>query len=266
MHSWYSTPPPRILGHRGAAGVAPENTLPSFALALALGADILEMDVHGSRDGVVVVMHDDTVDRTTDGTGKVRDLSWRQIEALDAGYHFSRDGRDFPFRGHGVKVPTLEGVLSTFPLAVCNVEIKENDGALIDEVIAMIRRLDARSRVLLAAENGAILEHVRGHADDIATSFSAQDVAEFLTRVDSGNWAGYAPRGIALQVPVRVGEIEIVRPEVIAASHRFGLEVHAWTINDPDDMHELWNRGVDGIVSDLPGLARVVARKCFGGG
>lgn len=260
MQSFFSLPPPRIFGHRGAAGLAPENTLPSFALALALGADVLELDVHGTHDGVVVVMHDDTVDRTTNGSGAVRDLTWRQIEALDAGYHFTRDGRDFPFRGHGVKVPTFESVLITFPLAVCNVEIKENDGGLIDEVVGILRRLDAAGRVIVAAEKGEILRHVRGHAREVTTSFSAEDVADFLTRVEAGRWGDYAPPGIALQVPPRLGALEILRPEVIAAAHRLGLEVHAWTINDPDEMKELWEKGVDGIVSDLPGLARVTAR------
>ncbi len=264
MRTCFSTPPPRILGHRGAAGLAPENTLPSFALALALGADILELDVHGTRDGVVVVMHDDTVDRTTDGSGAVRDLTWRQVESLDAGYGFSRDGRDFPFRGHGVKVPTFEAVLVTFPLAICNVEIKENDGALIDEVIRLVRRFDAAGRVILAAEKGPILQHVRAHGGELITSFSAEDVAEFLRRVEADDWSGYTPPGIALQVPVRVGPIEIVRPEVVAAAHRWQLEVHAWTINDAEEMKRLWELGVDGIVSDLPGLARVVAQEFAG--
>ncbi|GIW43325.1 MAG: glycerophosphoryl diester phosphodiesterase [Candidatus Binatia bacterium] len=262
---FYSTPPPRILGHRGAAGQAPENTLPSFALALALGADVLEFDVHPTRDGFVVVIHDDTVDRTTDGSGLVRELTLRQIEQLDAGYHFSRDGRDFPFRGHGVRIPTFPAVLQHFPLATCNVEIKENDGAFIDEVIATIRRLDATHRVLVAAENGDIMDHVRRHAPDLVTSFSAKDVLHFMDCLQHSQWSHYEAPGIALQIPPRVGDIELVRPELVAAAHRLGIEVHVWTINDPEQMRSFLDMGVDGIVSDLPGLAHVVARQFHGG-
>ncbi|MCX8072867.1 MAG: glycerophosphodiester phosphodiesterase [Candidatus Binatia bacterium] len=262
--SFYRNPPPRIFGHRGAAGQAPENTLPSFALGLALGADILEFDVHPTRDGFIVVIHDDTLDRTTNGSGLVRDHALHQIERLDAGYHFSRDGRDFPFRGHGVRVPTFEAVLKQFPLATCNVEIKENDSGLIDEVIATLRRLDAVHRVLVAAENGAILEQVRLRAPDITTSFSAQDVLTFLDRLQHQRWDGYTPPGIALQVPPRVGDIELVRPELIAAAHQLGLEVHVWTLNDPDEIRRVLELRVDGVVSDLPGLAQVIAREFSG--
>jgi glycerophosphoryl diester phosphodiesterase len=263
-HRFYPTPPPRVFGHRGAAGQAPENTLPSFALALALGAEVLEFDLHPTRDGFVVVLHDDTLDRTTNGSGLVRDHTLRQIERLDAGYHFSRDGRDFPFRGHGVRVPTFDAVLQQFPLATCNVEIKENDPGLIDEVIATIRRLDATHRVLVAAEKGEILDHVRQQAPEITTSFSAADVVDFLTRVTEARWSDYRPPGIALQVPVRVGDIEIVRPDVVQAAHDLGLEVHVWTLNDPAEIRSVLELGVDGIISDLPGLARTIVRKFQG--
>ena len=261
---FYRNPPPRIFGHRGAAGQAPENTLPSFALATALGADILEFDLHPTRDGFVVVIHDDTVDRTTNGTGLVREHTLTQLERLDAGYHFSRDGHDFPFRGQGVRIPTFETVLQHFPLATCNVEIKENDPALIDEVIALIRRFDASHRVLVAAEKGDILRRVRHHAPDLATGFSAEDVLEFLNRLQSQQWSNYTPPGIALQVPLTVGNVELVRPDVIAAAHDLGLEVHVWTLNDPAEMERVLRLGVDGIVSDLPGLARVIAQQFLG--
>src|SRR5574340_1218890 len=114
---YFAGPTPRVFGHRGAAALAPENTLPSFALALALGADALELDVHGTRDGVIVVIHDDTLERTTKGQGAVRDHTWSALSQLDAGYHFTHDGRTFPFRGQGVRLPTLDAVLQRFPLA-----------------------------------------------------------------------------------------------------------------------------------------------------
>ena len=249
---------PRVFGHRGAAGLAPENTLPSFALGLALGADVLEFDVHASRDGVIVVIHDDTLDRTTNASGAVRERTLYELQQLDAGYHFSRDGRDFPYRGQGIHIPTLEAVLKRFPLAYCNLEIKQEDPPIAADVIDVIRRLDAQHRVLLAAEQDTIMQEIRRHAADIPTSFSAAEVADFITRLHAADLAGYHPAGCALQIPPRHGSIELVTAESVAAAHRCGLEVHVWTINERKEMERLLALGVDGIMSDLPGLARCV--------
>jgi glycerophosphoryl diester phosphodiesterase len=255
---FFNGPRPRVFGHRGAAGLAPENTLPSFALALALGADVLELDVHASRDGVIVVSHDPTLERTTNGTGALRDHTFHQLQQLDAGYRFSRDGHDFPYRGQGVRIPPFETVLKQFPLAYCNLEIKQADPLIVEEVIAIIRRFDAQHRVLLAAEHDEIMRDVRLHAGDIATSFSAAEVADFIGRVHAGSLDGYQPVGRALQIPPRFGEIELVTADSVAAAHRCGLEVHVWTINQRDEMQRLLALGVDGLMSDLPGLARTV--------
>jgi glycerophosphoryl diester phosphodiesterase len=255
---YFAGPTPRVFGHRGAAGLAPENTIPSFALALALGADMLELDVHASRDGVVVVCHDPTLERTTNGTGPVRERSLYELQQLDAGYNYTRDGHDYPYRGHGLRVATLEALLKDFPLAYCNIEIKQADPPIVAQVVEVIQRLGAQHRVLLAAEEDAIMQEIHHLAGEIATSFSAAEVADFIGRVQSGNWAGYRPSGRALQIPPRFGDIELATAETVAAAHRCGLEVHVWTINDADEMKSLLELGVDGIISDLPGLARVV--------
>jgi glycerophosphoryl diester phosphodiesterase len=256
--AFLSGPKPRVFGHRGAAGLAPENTIPSFALALAMGADILELDVHATRDGVPVVMHDPTVDRTTNGAGAVSEYSWAELRALDAGHQFTRDGREFPYRGHGVHIPTLEAVLKRFPLARCNMEVKQESRALVEEVVQLIRRLDAEHRVLLAAEHDSIMRLLRVAAGSIATSFAAGEVADFIGRLPAGDFSTYEPKGVALQIPVRFGDIELVTAESVEAAHRCGLEVHVWTVNDPEEMQNLLHLGVDGIISDLPGLARTV--------
>lgn len=249
---------PRVFGHRGAAGLAPENTLPSFALGLELGADILELDVHGTRDGAIVVFHDPTLERTTNGEGQVREHTLAQLQALDAGYQFTRDGRDFPYRGQGVRVTTFEDLLRRFPSARYNVEVKQGDPAIALEVVNLVRRLKATERVLLAAEHGEIMDDIRQHSDDIATSFSTPDAVEFFGRVQRGELANYQPPGCALQIPARFGDIELATRENIDAAHALGLEMHIWTINQSDEMTELLALGVDGIISDLPGLARRV--------
>lgn len=249
---------PRVLGHRGAAGLAPENTLPSFALGVALGADVLEFDVHATLDGVIVVLHDPTLERTTNGHGPVSAHSWARIEALDAGYQFSRDGRDFPFRAQGVRIPTLEAVLLAFPTTPCNIEIKQDEPPIVAAAVETIRRCGAQERVVLAAERDAIMAEIRRVAPDIASSFSAGEVADFVSRLSDNGFDNYHPAGCALQIPPRVGPIELVTAESVATAHRYGLEVHVWTINQRDEMEALLALGVDGIVTDLPGVARLV--------
>jgi glycerophosphoryl diester phosphodiesterase len=256
---FFASPKPRIFGHRGAAGLAPENTLPSFALGLSLGASILELDVHASRDGVIVVMHDPHLERTTDGSGLVRERALYELQHLDAGFQFTRDGRDFPYRDQGVRIPTLEAVLRYFPLAYCNIEIKQEDPPIVAQVVEVIRKFDAQHRVLLAAERDTIMNEIRHLAGDIVTSFSAAEVADFMARLQGGNWTDYHPAGRALQIPTRFGDIDLVTAESVAAAHHRGLEVHVWTINQRDEMQQLLALGVDGIMSDLPGLARAVA-------
>jgi glycerophosphoryl diester phosphodiesterase len=247
---------PRVFGHRGAAGLAPENTLPSFALGLALGADVLEFDVHASRDGTIVVIHDATLDRTTNGAGPVRECTLHRLQQLDAGFQFTRGGGDFPYRGQGIRIPTLESVFKLFPLASCNIEIKQGDPPIAAEVVDLIHRFDAQHRVLLAAEDDWIMQDIRRHASDIATSFSAPEVADFVARVRMSTFENYGPAGCALQIPSRYGAIELVTAHSVTAAHRCGLEMHVWTINQRDEMERLLQLGVDGIMSDLPGLAR----------
>ncbi|MEA2625619.1 MAG: glycerophosphoryl diester phosphodiesterase, partial [Candidatus Binatota bacterium] len=146
---YFAGPRPRIFGHRGAAGVAPENTLASFQRALDDGAEILELDVHATRDGEVVVIHDPTVDRTTDGHGAVRDLTLADLGRLDAGHAFLRDG-GFPFRGSGIRVPTLAEVIDEFPTVPLNVEIKQREPEIEAVVAALVARRGAMKRVMLA--------------------------------------------------------------------------------------------------------------------
>lgn len=249
---------PLVFGHRGAAGLAPENTLPSFALAQALGADVFELDVHASSDGVICVMHDPELERTTNGEGLVREQTWAQLQKLDAGFRFTRDGRDFPYRDHAVRIPSLEALLKAYPTVPCNIEVKQEEPAIVEEVVRVIERGGAAARVILAAEHDSIMTEIRRHAGGMPTSFATLEAMDFFARVQSGNFDGYAPSGCALQIPPRFGDVELVTEESLAAARRFNLEVHVWTINQRDEMEALVRLGVDAIMSDLPGLARAV--------
>lgn len=262
MTSYFSPPRPRVFGHRGAAGVAPENTLPSFALAAALGATYLELDVHATADGEIVVLHDPTLERTTDGDGPVAALSWRQVAALDAGYRFTHDGHTFPFRGQGIRIPTLRRVLDDFPSHLLNIEIKQGGRAVVDAVLDLLRGAASLGRVLLAAEHDDIMNTIRAATGgQVMTSSSVGEVIDFVGRWQAGNWEGYAPHGRALQIPPAHGGIELVTADSVAAAHRAGLEVHVWTINDAAGIERLLDLGVDGVMSDLPGLVAAAVRR-----
>jgi glycerophosphoryl diester phosphodiesterase len=262
MSTFFAPPRPRVFGHRGAAGVAPENTLPSFALATALGATYLELDVHATADGEIVVLHDPLCERTTDGTGSVAAQPWSAIAALDAGYRFTHDGQSFPYRGQGVRIPRLAEVVAAFPAQCFNIEIKQGDPPIVDAVVAVLDEAGCLDRVLLAAEHDEIMAAIRDAVGErVPTGMSVGDAFAFFDRVQRDEWIGYTAPGAALQIPPRHGALELVTPATLAAAHRVGLEIHVWTINDAPEIERLLALGVDGIMSDLPGLAAVAARR-----
>lgn len=255
--AYFSPTGPRVFGHRGAAALAPENTLASFALASQMGAEYLELDVHASSDGTIVVHHDSDLDRTTDGVGPVSALSWREIQTLDAGFHFRGAEGSYPYRGQGVRIPALEAVLLAFPTRFFNIEIKQGAPSVVADVVALLRRCDAAERTLLAAEHDSIMTEIRAAVgDSIVTGSSTGDVIAFIDRCERDDWRGYTHPGAALQIPRSFGDRDLVTPQTIAAAHRLGVEVHVWTINAAAEIETLLDLGVDGIMSDAPGLVR----------
>jgi glycerophosphoryl diester phosphodiesterase len=258
---YFSGPKPRKFGHRGAAGLAPENTLPSFRQALADGADALELDVHATRDGTIVVIHDDTVDRTTDGQGEVRGFDLRDLQRLDAGHRFEAGGKH-PFRGCGVRIPTLREVMVELPEVPLNVEVKQIDPPIEKEVRALLDELGRVDDVVLAAEDDTVMKRLHAAAPGSWFSFSSVEAMEIWHRLQASDFNGYHPPGHALQIPPRFGQVEVVTADSIAAVHALGVEMHVWTINDEAEMERLLDLGVDGIMSDFPRvLTEVVARR-----
>lgn len=204
------------------------------------------------------MLHDPTVDRTTNGAGPVGRLRLADVQALDAGYRFQAPDGSFPFRGRGVRIPTLAELLATFPDVPVNVEIKQDAPPIEDAVLAVLDRFAARERTLLAAEHASIMARIRAAAPDVLTSFTAAEVADFVYRFRDGRLDGWTPPGVALQVPPAFGDVAIVTAESVAAAHALGIEVHVWTINDEDEMRRLLALGVDAIMSDVPGRAAAV--------
>lgn len=251
---------PRVMAHRGASGDAPENTIPAFFLAIEQEADILETDAHVSLDGHVVVFHDETVDRTTNGTGAVANMTLAELKRLDAGYRFTTDGgKTFPYRDRGVRIATLEEVLATFPQMPINIELKAHDERLVRgacELLDKFGRFEDGS-VLLAAFDHGLMSMLRKHAPEKAyTSFSAAEIRGMLLRT----WLlwPFRSRGLAFQVPPKRGVVPILTRRFVRLSHALGYEVHPWTIDDPDEMRRLLDLGVDGLFTNYPARARAV--------
>jgi glycerophosphoryl diester phosphodiesterase len=255
-HPYFDLPAPVILGHRGAAGVAPENTLPAFARGLTDGAHILETDVHVTRDDVPVLIHDPSVDRTTDGGGAVADLTLAELQQLDAAHHFSDPhGVKFPYRDQGIRVPSLREAFEAFPEARFNLEIKAPEPHLPAAVVELIEELGRAERTLVTSGSDAIQANLRAVIARRGTRPAlGASLADILEVVQSA-LAGETPQtdSMVLQIPRDFAGNVLVTPELVDHCHRHGIGVHVWTINEPSEIHELLDLGVDGIVTDHPG-------------
>lgn len=249
---WATSAGPLNIAHRGGAGLAPENTLAAFQEGLRWGASYLELDVRPTRDGEVVVLHDERVDRTTDGTGEIASMDLGQAEALDAGYRFSPDGASFPYRGKGVRIPRLEDVLRAFPEARFVVEIKPDDPGFAARVLQAIDAAGARGRVVVASFSDRVLEQVRRDAPGVLTSTGAGEALRMVIMVRLGLGGFWTPPGQVVQVPERQGILPVVTESLIRVLHRRGVPVHVWTVDDVASMRRLAALGVDGIITDYP--------------
>lgn len=246
-----SLPRPLLFGHRGASAKAPENTLAAFELAVAAGADVLELDVHLSRDGVVVVHHDAWVDRTTNGSGEVRAFTFSELRALDAGYRFADAAGEHGFRGRGCQIPRLADVLAAFPGRGFNIELKQANPPMVRSVLEVLERAGTSDVVLAAADDG-IMRAIEAAKPGVALGMSSAECWSFWWQA----MLGRTPRefsGRCLQVPpYHYGVLPVTSRRVIRAAHEAGLEVHVWTVNDPREAAHWLARGVDGVMSDDP--------------
>ena len=247
---------PLLIAHRGGSGLAPENTIYAFRRALQWWrADLLEIDVQPTRDGDAVVIHDPTVDRTTDGSGAVAGMTVRELGELDAGYRYSPDGSSYPLRGAGVRISTLREVLEAFPGARVNVEIK--DARAQEPVWETVRALGAEQRVLIAAGDRKNRARFASYAGP--TSAASQEMYAFFALHKLGLGRFYRPAVDAWQMPDRHGDRQVLGPRWVKEAHAKNVAVHVWTIDEVADMRRLLAWGVDGIISDRPDrLARVL--------
>lgn len=222
-----------VIAHRGASGSAPENTLPAFELAVRQGADAIELDVRLTRDGVPVVLHDATLDRTTDRRGPLGALTLAELGKADA--------------GGGARVPTLADVLRGFPEIPVLVEVKEPAAQV--EVRRVILEERAAERCVLASEDHAALQIFRELP--FAVAASGREIAALYRDVLLRRVPGTVPYRM-LSVPERHRGLRVPTRSFVAAARRLGCPVHVWTINDPSVAQRLWDVGVCGIVTNFP--------------
>jgi glycerophosphoryl diester phosphodiesterase len=248
---------PLLIAHRGGSGLAPENTMAAFERAdRDWRADMIELDVRATADDVCVVLHDETLDRTTDGARPVSRLRLAELRAIDAGFRFTPDGgTSFPFRGRGVRVPTLDEVLEGLPGMVFTVEVKT--GAAQKPLFDTVRRHGATARVIAAGMHDA--DRTLFADWDGPLSASAEQIRAFfrLHALRLGRLRG--PRADVVQVPESHEGRRIVTPRFVRdlAAHR--VPVHVWTVDEAADMHRLLDWGVQGLITDRPDrLARVL--------
>jgi glycerophosphoryl diester phosphodiesterase len=241
---------PIRFAHRGSRVLWPENTMVAFQGAVDLGYRYIETDVHVSRDGRVVIFHDDMLERLTNGVGQFVDHDWKDLKGLDAAHGFKpEDG--FPLRGRGIGMPSLEEAVATFPDVCFNIDLKQP--GIATAVAAEVRRLGIEGRVMIGSFHDRRIRAFRRAAPGVATSAGPGEVARMLARKPT---AGIGAD--AYQVPERGSGVRVVTRRFIDRAHAADKQVHVWTVNEATDMRRLLDLGVDGIVTDRPDVLNAV--------
>ncbi len=241
QHPFLDHPLPIAFAHRGGASDAPENTIGAFAAAVGLGYRYLETDVHVTADGVLVAFHDDKLDRVTDRTGVIAELPWSEVRAARV------DGTG--------EISQMADLLEAFPQARFNIDPKAD--ASVDPLAELIARTGAIDRVCVGAFSDRRIARLRNTlGPGLCTALGPRGVAQ-LELASKGLPAGRMHAHCA-QVPASVGRVTLVNEKFVAAAHKRALQVHVWTIDEPDEMHRLLDLGVDGIMTDRPSVLRQV--------
>ncbi len=237
-----------IIAHRGGAGLWPENTLYALQQAAELGADLSEIDLHMSRDGVLVVIHDETLERTTNGQGRVQDFTFAALKKFDAGYHWTQDGgHTFPFRGQGLTIPSLVEVFDALPEKPFNIEIKQSTPPLLAALRDVIHKYAKTQRILVSAFNPRVMKVFRRLCPRVATAAHDDEIRQLakMSRFCLENFLNL--KADRLEVPY-----SIVKTRLIHAAHKLGKRIDVWTVNETKVMQSLIDWGVDGILTDFP--------------
>jgi glycerophosphoryl diester phosphodiesterase len=252
-HTYFNPDGFLAIAHRGGSSLGPESTLYTFRRAVALGVDVIEIDLQRTKDGQLIVLHDRSVDRTTNGSGPADNFTLAELKNLDAAYRWSADnGRTFPLRGRGIRIPSLAEVLADFPDMRINIELKDAQAEIGTQLCQLIRKYNKTQKVMIASFNAGRLKKFRSQCPRVATSFGASEAIVFYGLQWVHLESAYSPPAQALQVPVHYGRTQLVTRRFVNAAHSRNLRVHVWTVNDTEEMQRLLELGVDGIMTDYP--------------
>ncbi len=241
------------IAHRGGRKLWPEHTTIAYDGSVALGVDMLEFDVHSSADGVIVVMHDATLERTTDGEGPLKAKNWAELEQLDAAYRFTKDGgKTFPHGGKGARIPRLDVMLDAYPNQWISLEIKQSQPPILEPVLAILNAKGALGRVIFSSFADPTLLAARKKAPQMLTSLALGETLAFESLSDV-DLATYTPPAPFIQP-----EDAMVDAAFVARCKQVGLRIQPWTINDPKRMQALIDLGVHGMFTDDPASLRAL--------
>lgn len=254
---WFDPRPgehkPLVLAHQGGEEIRPSNTALAFRESAQLGADVLDTDVHMTKDGILVLNHDETVDRTTDGTGAIRDKTYDELKKLDAGYDFSTDeGKTFPYRGTGLTILSLDDFFDQFRGVRYGIEIKQTTTEAADKLCQEIKSRHLERDVLISSFLQENMDSFRRSCGSVATSATPTEAKLFYIYHRLGLAGLYRAKFGSLQVPEYVGDVHVLTPRFIQDAQRKGIEVVPWTINTEADMRRMIDLKVDGINTNNP--------------
>jgi len=213
------------------------------------------MDAHITKDGVLVVIHDEDVDRTTNGTGFVEEMTLAEIKELDAGYWWTEDeGTTYPYRGQGIEIPTLAEVFENFPDYPVNIEIKKNKDAIAQPLCEIIHEYEMQNKTLIVSFYDERMAGFRQICPEVATAAARQEITKFVILNYIFMDGLYSPTEVAFQVPESNSGILVVRPRFISSAHNRNVQVHVWTPNTREEIQKFITLGVDGIMTDRPDI------------
>ncbi len=259
MHPFFAGLAPTLhISHRGGAALAPENTMAAFSRAAREHrTDMLETDVQMTRDGALVVCHDPTVERCTNGSGEISSMTLDQVQSLDAGYSFSRDGgRTFPFRGRGIRVPSLAEALRAFPTIRWNIELKASSPGIEDAFAKLVRHENIANRVCCGSEDDVLGARIVAALPEACHFYPGNALAEFVLAVRNARPPPLDERYAVLDMPLEYLGVRLIDPALLEAARIHAKWINVWTVDAESEMRRLVAEGVGGIMTDRPDLLR----------
>jgi glycerophosphoryl diester phosphodiesterase len=259
-HTFFQSERPLVIAHQGGELLAPSNTLTSFQQAVDLGVDVLEFDIHITKDGHLVTIHDPTVDRTTNGKGNVHDLTLDEIQKLDAGYHFEDLDGKLSYRGKGAYIPSLEEVFQSFPNMKMVIEIKDDNPAeripeISEKLWTLIQKYQKEDQVVVASFNQKIINQFEKISDgQVALSAGEDEIRKFIIFKKLFLANLYTPNADVFQIPTKESIFNLASPSIMKEADRRNVNIQYWTIDDKETMRSLLEDGADGIITNRPDL------------